>query len=338
MTRKYSVAVVGATGSVGSKILQLLSEQDFPIKEIYAIGSKSSAIREVPFGYDMLTVQVIDDVDFSSVDISFFAVNDNVSKKYAPIVASKGSVVIDKSTYFRYDDQVPLVVPEANLSSMKAYSNKNIISNPNCCVIPLAVALKPLDNLAKIKRLVISTYQSASGVGKAGMQELYNNTKAKYTSSEVQPDVFPDQIAFNLFPCIGDFGADGYCDEETKISLELQKIIGSHIKSTVTCVRVPVFIGHCMSVNVEFKDKIDAKDAIEVLKESDGISVISSKLKPYITSIDCVGKEEVFVSRIRNDLSCANSINLWITADNLFKGAALNAVQIAQELISEYLI
>ena len=233
---------------------------------------------------------------------------------------------------------MPLIVPEANLASLKNYNIKNIIANPNCCTIPIAASVKPLDNAAKIKRMVISTYQSTSGAGKAGMDELYNQTKAKYVFNDIESKVFSRQIAFNLLPKIGSFNQDGSTTEESKIELELEKIIGSHIKSSVTCVRVPVFISHSISLNIEFANEIDSAEVEGILREADSIKVIShtSDLQ-YVSPIEAVGEDSIYVSRIRNDLSKENAINMWITTDNLRKGAALNGVQIAEELVKMYL-
>jgi len=334
MIKKYNIAVIGATGNVGREIIAILHERSFPIGKIYGVASTRSSGKEVSFGDSTVKMSVINDVDFSKVDIAFFAAGSAISKEYATKAVELGCIVIDKSSHFRLDEDVPLIVPEANLASLKDYTMRNIIANPNCCVIPIATALKPLDNIAKIKRMVISTYQSTSGVGKDAMDELYNQTKAKYVFSTISPKVFPRQIAFNIFPHCGTFNEDGSTTEESKISLELEKIIGSHAKSSVTCVRVPVFVSHSISVNVEFSNEIDATEAEEILRESDSIAVISHLNKmQYASPIDAVGDDVVYVSRIRNDYSKKNTINLWITADNLRKGAALNGVQIAEELI-----
>ncbi|MCC8399799.1 MAG: aspartate-semialdehyde dehydrogenase [Rickettsia endosymbiont of Platyusa sonomae] len=334
MTKKYNIAVIGATGNVGRETLEILFERSLPINNIYAIASSESNGKEVSFGDGTIKISDIDSVDFSKIDIAFFSAGSEISKKYIPMVTKQGCVVIDKSSFFRLDPDVPLIVPEANLASLKDYTIKNIIANPNCCTVPIATALKPLDNAVKIKRLVISTYQSTSGAGKKGMEELYEQTKAKYVFKDIEPKVFPHQIAFNLFPHIGSFNKDGSTSEESKIALELEKIIGTHAKASVTCVRVPVFVGHAISVNVEFSGAINAEEVKEILKESDSIEV-NCHLDPiqYVTPKDVVGTDMVYVSRIRQDHSQKNTINLWITADNLRKGAALNAVHIAEELI-----
>lgn len=336
--KKYNVAVIGATGNVGSEILNTLAERMFPVLNVYALASSNSLGKEISFGDDILKTRNIDDFDFAQVDIAFFSAGHEVSRKYIPEAIKLGCIVIDKSSHYRLDPDVPLVVPEANPTALKNYEKTKIIANPNCCTILLSVVLKPLDNATKIKRIVISTYQSTSGAGKAGMDELYSQTKAKYVFENLEPSIFPKQIAFNLFPQIGDLNDDHSTSEETKIDLELKKILGDHIKSSITCVRVPVFVGHSMAVNIQFEDEIDIDELIEILEEADGITVISHDNEQQFTSpVEVVGEEHVFVSRIRKDPSCVNSINLWITGDNLRKGAALNAVQIAEELIKNYL-
>ena len=259
MSKKYTIAVVGATGNVGREVLNNLSSRNFPVKEIFAAASSNSVGKEVSFGDKTLKVMQMNELDFSKINIVFFCAGSAVSKKYAKKAVEKGCIVIDKSSCYRLDKEVPLVVPEANINTLKNFKS-GIISNPNCCTIPLAVALKPLDNAAKIKRVVISTYQSVSGAGKSAMDELYNQTKAKFIFEHLKPEIFPEQIAFNLFPHIGDFREDGYSEEEYKIAEELKKIIGEHVNPTVTCVRVPVFVSHSMSVNVEFEKSI--KDCV----------------------------------------------------------------------------
>lgn len=332
--KKYNVAVIGATGNVGREVLNSLSQRKFPINKIFAVASPESVGKSVSFGDDTIKIYQMADLNFEELDFAFFCAGSKVSKQYAMIVASKGCTVIDKSSLFRLDENVPLIVPEANISALKNFKAGGIIASPNCCSIPLAVALKPLDNAAKIKRIVISTYQSVSGAGKDAMDELYRQTKSKFVFENLPSQVFPTQIAFNLFPHIGDFQADGSTDEEYKIEHELKKIMGDYIKISVTCVRVPVFVSHCMSVNIEFESAMDANEAEEILSELDGIVIYScdNEVK-YATPVDVVEEDEVYVSRIRNDNSCKNTLNMWITTDNLRKGAALNAVQIAEELI-----
>ncbi|HJD55146.1 MAG TPA: aspartate-semialdehyde dehydrogenase [Rickettsia endosymbiont of Pyrocoelia pectoralis] len=338
MTKKYNIAIIGATGNVGRETLNVLAERNFPINKIYAVASDSSIGREVSFGDQTLRTDSLSKLDFDNVDIAFFSAGSDISKEFIPKAAAKNCISIDKSSYFRLDEKVPLIVPEANLSSLKDFNTKNIIANPNCIAIPLAVVLKPLDNEIKIKRVVISTYQSVSGAGKAGMDELYDQTKSKYTFGDHDSQVFSKQIAFNLFPHIGTLNNDNYTSEESKIALELQKIVGDHFKTSVTSVRVPVFIGHSISVNIEFSSKIDATEVAEILEEADGVITISNSNDPAYTSpIEAVGEDAVYVSRIRDDASSANTVNLWITCDNLRKGSALNSVQIAEELIKTYL-
>ena len=333
MSKKYIVAIIGATGNVGREVINYLAERKFPIKKIFAAASANSTGKEVSFGNTTIKVLQMDMLDFAKIDIAFFCAGSKVSEKYAKEASSKGCIVIDKSSFYRLEKNVPLIVPEANLNVLKNFKS-GIIANPNCCVIPLAVALKPLDNAAKIKRVVASTYQSVSGAGKAAMDELYMQTKAKFVFEHLKPKIFSNQIAFNLFPQIGDFREDGYTDEEYKIEQELQKIMGNHISSTITCVRVPVFVSHSISINVEFGDKLDAKEAEEILNEADGVSVYSleNEMK-YTTPVDAVENDEVYISRIRNDSTRKNCINMWVCTDNLRKGAALNAVQIAEEVI-----
>jgi len=333
MSKEYVVAVIGATGNVGKQVLTYLEERQFPVKEMIAIASSNSAGRQVTFKNKDIKVFQLKEIDFANIDIAFFCAGSSVSERYARKAADQGCIVIDKSSFYRLDKDIPLVVPEVNINSLKNFKN-GIIANPNCCTIPLVVALKPLDNAAKIKRLVISTYQSVSGAGKDAMDELYSQTKAKFVFQQPEPKIFPNQIAFNLFPHIGDFMEDGYTEEEYKIEHELKKIIGDHISSTVTCVRLPVFVSHSMSVNVEFENDIDAKEAEELLYEADGIVVYSMENEmKYITPVEAVENDDVYVSRIRNDLTRKNCLNMWICTDNLRKGGALNSVQIAEELV-----
>jgi aspartate-semialdehyde dehydrogenase len=339
MIKKYNIAIVGATGNTGREILNILSEDILPVGEIFAIASRDSIGKQVSFGDKNLNIISLDEFDFSKIDIAFFCAGSEISKMKALEVANSGCIVIDKSSYFRMNENIPLIVPEVNSSELNNVRKNSIIASPNCCTIPIAVALKPLDNVTKIKRLVINTYQSVSGAGTKAMDELYNQTKAKYVFQDTKNIIFPKQIAFNIIPQIGDFHENGYSSEELKISAELSKILGHHIKSTVTCVRVPVFVSHAISINIEFEKDLDAKAASEILSEADGIVVISSDNQMnYVTPIDTVGEDFVYISRIRNDLQNANSINMWIVCDNLRKGASLNSVQIAKELINKNII
>lgn len=336
--KKYNIAVIGASGNVGREVLNSLDQRKFPVNKVVVAASSGSIGKSVSFGEQTLKIEAIDTIDFAELDFAFFCAGSKVSEMYAKEASSKGCIVIDKSSLFRLDDSIPLIVPEANIGALKQARDKNkngmIIANPNCCTIPLAVALKPLDNAAKIKRVVISTYQSTSGAGKKGMDELYLQTKAKFIFENIPSKIFPTQIAFNLFPHIGDFRDDGRTSEEYKIEHELKKIIGDHIKVSVTCVRVPIFVSHSMSVNVEFEKELSASEAEELLDEQDGIIVYScdNEVK-YASPVDAVGQDEVYVSRIRNDHSCLKSLNMWVVTDNLRKGAALNAVQIAEEFV-----
>ncbi len=333
MIKQYIVAVIGATGLVGREVIKELTERNFPIKKLVAVASENSVGKEVSFGDATLKIVQITDVNFAGIDIVLFCAGSMISKKYAGMAVKKGCVVIDKSSYYRLDDNVPLVVPEVNSGVLKNFKS-GIISNPNCCVIPLAVVLYPLDNVTKIKRVIVSTYQSVSGAGKLAMEELYIQTKAKMVSGQLEPKIFPNQIAFNLFPHIGNFRKNGYTEEEFKIQEELKKVVGKHINSTITCVRIPIFVSHSMSVNVEFNNRLDAKKAENLLDKADGVTVYrNGNETKYTTPVEAVENDEVFVSRIRNDFSNKNSINMWICADNLRKGAALNAIQIAEKLI-----
>lgn len=332
--KKYRVAVVGATGNVGRMVMEYLVDRNFPIESIDAYASLDSAGREVSFGdEDTLKVLPTSKIDFNKLDLAFLCAGSKVSEELVKKAEGTNCIIIDKASIFRLNKDVPLIVPEANIKDLDNSKSK-IIANPNCCVIPLCVALKPLDNAAKIKRVVISTYQSVSGAGNKGLDELYNQTKAKFSFDSLPPEVFPEQIAFNLMPHIGKFLEDGSTEEEYKISKELEKIIGMHIESTVTCVRVPVFVGHSMSVNVEFEKNLSAEEAYEILSEADGIMVNShdNEVK-YVTPVDVTEADEVFVSRIRPDNTRENSINLWVSCDNLRKGAALNAIQIAEHVL-----
>lgn len=331
---KYNVAVIGATGSVGGMLVRYLEERDFPINNIDAIASPKSVGKEVSFGdHKRLSIKSVDKIDYRCFDIVFMCAGSVVSSKEAIKAKEAGCIVIDKSSYFRLHPDVPLIVPEVNEHLIDNFK-QGIIASPNCVVTPLAVALKPLDNVAKIKRLIISTYQSVSGAGRDGMDELYKQTKAKYIFETLDPQKFPTRIAFNLFPHVGDFRDDGYTDEEYKIEKELEKIMGPHCKTSVTCVRVPVFVSHSMSVNVEFENSINAIEAYEILSESDGVLVMSHENEiKYMTPVESTEHDEVFVSRIRDDNSRKNTINLWVVCDNLRKGAALNAVQIAEKII-----
>ena len=335
----YRVAVVGATGNVGREMLNILEEVNFPVDEIFAVASRKSIGVEVSFGEKIIKCKDVETFDFSTVDIVLMSVSGDFSRKWAEKIGRAGPVVIDNSSAWRMDPDVPLIVPEVNPDAVRGFRKKNIIANPNCSTAQLVVALKPLHDAAVIKRVVVSTYQSVSGAGKAGMDELWDQTKGIYMLGAGEPKAFPKQIAFNVIPFIGAFKDDGYTDEEQKMWNETHKIIDPAIKLTVTCVRVPVMVGHSEAVNIEFENPIDEDEAREILRNSPGISVIDKRDETgYITPKEAQGEFEVFVSRIRNDLTVEHGLNIWVVSDNLRKGAALNAVQIAELLHEQGLL
>jgi len=332
----YKVAVVGATGNVGREMLKTLSEREFPYGEVYAVASERSEGREVSFGEKkVLKVQALEGFDFKKVDIVLMSAGGKVAEHAAPRAAAAGAIVIDNSSQFRMDPDVPLVVPEVNPEALKGYKKKNIIANPNCSTIQMVVALKPLHNLSPIRRIVVSTYQSVSGAGHEAMDELFNQTRAVYMNGTLKKEVFFKQIAFNVIPQIDVFQKDGSTKEEWKMMVETQKIISPDIQVSATCVRVPVFIGHAESVNVEFENPVSVAQARKALRAAPGVLVIDKhdEQDGYITPAEIAGDDNVFVSRIREDQSAENCLNLWIVGDNLRKGAALNAVQIAELLV-----
>lgn len=334
----FKIAIVGATGNVGREMLNCLAEREFPISEVIPLASKKSKGKKISFGDKTLIVQDIEEFDFEGVDIALFSAGSEVSRKYAPIAAQKNCIVIDNSSFFRMDPDVPLIVPEVNSEALKDFYKKNIIANPNCSTIQLVVALKPLHDHVKIKRVIVSTYQSVSGAGKNAMDELYNQTKAKFMSDHVPAKVLPRSIAFNLIPHIDPFMDDDYTKEEWKMHNEIKKILDPNINLSATCVRVPVFVGHSESVYVEFENKISPEEARDLLNEAEGVIVVDNpEDDAYITPNEAVGEMAVFVSRIRKDLTHPNALNIWVVSDNLRKGAALNAVQIAEELVQKYL-
>ncbi|WP_420585615.1 aspartate-semialdehyde dehydrogenase [Ruegeria sp.] len=335
----YRVVVAGATGNVGREMLNILAERQFPVDELAVLASRRSLGTEVSFGDKTLTTQDIDTFDFTGWDMALFAIGSDATKVYAPKAAEAGCVVIDNSSLYRYDPDIPLIVPECNPQAIHDYKNKNIIANPNCSTAQMVVALKPLHDRAKIKRVVVSTYQSVSGAGKEGMDELWDQTKAVYNpTTEVEPKKFQKQIAFNVIPQIDVFMEDGSTKEEWKMVVETKKIVDPSIKVTATCVRVPVFVGHSEAVNIEFEEFLDEDEARDILREAPGIMVIDKReAGGYVSPIECAGDFATFISRIRQDSTVENGINLWCVSDNLRKGAALNAVQIAELLGREVL-
>ena len=330
----YKVVVAGATGNVGREMLNILAEREFPVDEIVALASRKSLGTEVSFGNKTLKTKDLDTFDFTGWDIALFAVGSEATKIYAPKAAKAGCVVIDNSSLYRYDADVPLVVPEVNPEAVDGYAKKNIIATPNCSTAQMVVALKPLHDRARIKRVVVATYQSVSGAGKEGMDELWNQTKAIYNPTDhVAPSKFTKQIAFNVIPHIDVFLDSGETKEEWKMVAETKKILDKSIKVTATCVRVPVFVGHSEAINIEFEDHLDEDEARDILREAPGVMVIDKRENGgYITPVECVGDYATYVSRIRQDSTIDNGLNLWCVSDNLRKGAALNAVQIAEIL------
>jgi aspartate-semialdehyde dehydrogenase len=330
----YRVVVAGATGNVGREMLNILAEREFPVDEIAALASRKSLGTEVSFGDKTLKTKDLDTFDFTGWDIALFAVGSGPTKTYAPKAAAAGCVVIDNSSLYRYDPDVPLVVPEVNPEAVELYAKRNIIANPNCSTAQMVVALKPLHDRARIKRVVVATYQSVSGAGKDAMDELWDQTKGMYVpGAEVEPTKFTKQIAFNVIPHIDVFLEDGQTKEEWKMVAETKKIVDKAIKVTATCVRVPVFVGHAEAVNIEFEDHLDEAEARDILREAPGILVVDKREDGgYVTPAECVGDYATFISRIRQDPTIENGLNLWCVSDNLRKGAALNAVQIAETL------
>jgi len=335
----YKVAVVGATGNVGREILSILSERGFPADEVVALASRKSQGVEVSYGDKTLKVKALETYDFSDTDICLMSAGGSVSKEWSPKIGAQGCVVIDNSSQWRMDPDVPLIVPEVNADAIVGFSKKNIIANPNCSTAQLVVALKPLHDAATIKRVVVSTYQSVSGAGKDAMDELFTQTRAVFVSDPVEPKKFPKRIAFNLIPQIDVFMDDGFTKEEWKMVAETKKILDPKIKLTATCVRVPVFISHSEAVNVEFENELSAEDARKILREAPGILVIDTR-EPggYATPHEAAGEDATYISRLRDDPTVDNGIAFWCVSDNLRKGAALNAVQIAEVLVNRKLI
>src|SRR5215510_476430 len=335
----YRVAVIGATGNVGREMLQTLSEREFPADDVIALASERSAGSEVSFGEDkVLKVYDLAKFDFKGVDIALSSPGAKVSSVHSPRAAAAGAVVIDNTSYFRMEPDVPLVVPEVNPQAIDNYAKRGIIANPNCSTIQMVVALKPLHDLAKVKRVVVATYQSVSGAGKDGMDELFNQTRAIYVNDPVKPERFTKQIAFNVIPHCDIFMDDGATKEEWKMAAETRKILVPDIAVTATCVRIPVFIGHAEAINVEFERPLGEEKARAVLREAPGVTVVDHRVdEGYVTPAEAAGEDPVYVSRIRRDPTVPYGLNLWIVADNLRKGAALNAVQIAEILVKDHL-
>jgi aspartate-semialdehyde dehydrogenase len=335
----YKVAVVGATGNVGREILATLAGREFPVDEVVALASERSVGKEVSFGEDeVLRCQDLAKFDFKGFDIGLFSPGAKVSAVHAPRAAKAGCIVIDNTSHFRMDPDIPLVVPEVNPDAIAGYTKRNIIANPNCSTIQMVVALKPLHDLARIKRIVVATYQSVSGGGKEAMDELYNQTRAIYMAGPIVKNKFPKQIAFNAIPQIDVFMEDGSTKEEWKMKVETKKILDPDIEVVATCVRVPVFVGHSEAINLEFENPISVEEAFDALQGAPGV-ILEDRREPggYITPVECVGDDATFVSRVRLDTTVPHGLSLWVVSDNLRKGAALNAIQIAEHLVENYL-
>ncbi|HOO49891.1 MAG TPA: aspartate-semialdehyde dehydrogenase [Alphaproteobacteria bacterium] len=334
----YNVAVVGASGNVGREILEILHERSFPINKIHALASARSAGKEVSFGDQDLKIEDLAKFDFQGIDIVLSSPGAKVSAEFAPKAAAAGAVVIDNTSYFRTDPDVPLIVPEVNPEALADYKKKNIIANPNCSTIQMVVALKPLHDAATVKRVVVSTYQSVSGAGKEAMDELFNQTRSIFMNATPAPEQFKKQIAFNVIPQIDVFMDDRRTKEEWKMDVETKKILGSKIKVCANCVRVPAFISHAEMVNVEFERELSALDAMSLLQKTKGVTVIDLESDmEFVTPVEIQGEDNVFVSRMRDDPTVDYGLNFWCVSDNLRKGAALNAVQIAELLIRDHL-
>jgi aspartate-semialdehyde dehydrogenase len=336
----YRIVVVGATGNVGREIMNILAEREFPADEVAAVASPRSTGDIVDFGDSgrELKVQNIEHFDFAGWDMALFAAGSEISRLHAPRAAAAGCTVIDNSSLYRMDPDVPLIVPEVNPEAISGYRRKNIIANPNCSTAQMVVALKPLHDFARIKRVVVATYQSVSGSGKAGMDELFEQSRNIFVGDSNEPVHFTKQIAFNVIPHIDDFLDDGSTKEEWKMVVETKKILDAKIKVTATCVRVPVFVGHSEAINIEFENEISAKDARRILREAPGIMLVDKREDGgYVTPVECVGEYATYVSRVREDSTVENGLSLWCVSDNLRKGAALNAVQIAELLGRKHL-
>ncbi len=339
----YKVAVVGATGNVGREMLNILAEREFPADEVHAIASRRSIGTEVSYGDKILKCKDLENFDFTGIDFCIMSAGSTISKDWSPKIGAMGVIVIDNSSCWRYDQDVPLIVPEVNANALTEYmarnTRKNIIANPNCSTAQMVVALKPLHDAAKIKRVVVATYQSVSGAGKEGLDELWNQTKGIFVTDNPTPKKFTKQIAFNVIPHIDVFMDSGDTKEEWKMVVETKKILDPKIKVTATCVRVPVFVGHSEAINIEFENPISADEARDILREAPGCLVIDKRENGgYMTPVECVGDYATYISRIREDSTIENGLNIWVVSDNLRKGAALNAVQIAESLINRGLL
>ncbi|WP_156842054.1 aspartate-semialdehyde dehydrogenase [Novosphingobium aquimarinum] len=336
----YRVAVVGATGNVGREMLNILAEREFPCDEIAAVASSRSTGSDIEFGETgkMLKVKNIEHFDFTGYDMALFAAGSGPTAIYAPKAASQGCVVIDNSSLYRMEPDVPLIVPEVNPDAIDGYKARNIIANPNCSTAQMVVALKPLHDAATIKRVVVSTYQSTSGAGKAGMDELFTQSRAIFVGDQVEPSKFTKQIAFNVIPHIDTFLDDGFTKEEWKMVVETKKILDPKVKVVATCVRVPVFVGHSEAINLEFEKELSAEQAQDILREAPGCMLVDKREDGgYVTPVECVGDGATYISRVREDPTVENGLVLWCVSDNLRKGAALNAVQIAELLGRKHL-
>ena len=335
----FKVAIVGATGNVGREMLNILEERGFPADEVVALASRRSQGTDVSYGDRTLKVKALDNYDFSDTDICLMSAGGAVSKEWSPKIGKQGCVVIDNSSAWRYDQDVPLIVPEVNPDAITGYTKRNIIANPNCSTAQMLVALKPLHDAATIKRIVVATYQSVSGAGKDGMDELFTQTRAVFVADPVEAKKFTKRIAFNVIPHIDVFMDDGSTKEEWKMVAETKKILDPKIKVTATCVRVPVFIGHSEAINIEFEKPLSADEARDLLREAPGCIVIDKRENGgYITPIESAGEDATYISRIREDSTVENGLNIWVVSDNLRKGAALNAVQIAELMIERGLL
>ena len=334
----WKVAVVGATGNVGREMLNILAEREFPASEVVALASRKSVGKEVSYGDHTLKCKALEHFDFKGTDIVLMSAGSAISAEWSPKIGAMGPVVIDNSSKWRMDADVPLVVPEVNANAIAKFAKKNIIANPNCSTAQMVVALKPLHDIARIKRVVVSTYQSVSGAGKDAMDELFNQTRAIFVTDSIEPKKFTKQIAFNIIPHIDTFMDDGFTKEEWKMAAETRKILDPDIKVTATCVRVPVFVGHSEAINIEFERPITVDQARDILREAPGCMVVDKREDGgYVTPVECVGDYATFISRIRKDPTVENGLALWCVSDNLRKGAALNAIQIAEILIARHL-